>query len=474
MAVKTLTTRVQQKSDTSANWAKATNFTPLKGEIIVYTDLRKIKIGDGVTKVGALEFANSKDAETLTGASLSTILNSSDVEIPTSKAVLDALNGKVDKVDAGSDWNQNDDTQPDYIKNRPFYESISLTTFLEEQQIDFSSSFTTPNPIVQGKTYFVHWDDTEYTIEATGKDIFGDGSIWIPYLEQADGLFTIEGTVMDAADKGTHNVAIYTTELSLKTIDEKFIPDTIARKDDFVVRSVGGSYPDSNGNVNVNYYNVIDRPPIKRGSGTESIMQLGATEASGGGSHAEGYLTTSSGMYSHAEGDSTEASGEGSHAEGRSTKAIGTYSHAEGSATRARGEGSHAEGSGCSSTGKFSHAEGYGTVASSDYQHVEGKFNIEDPNGHYAHIVGNGEPKSDPSNAHTLDWSGNAWFAGDVYTGSTSGTNKDEGSKKLATEEYVDSKQVQPDWNQNDETAADYVKNRPFYTGDTVETVLVE
>ena len=33
---------------------------------------------------------------------------------------------------------------------------------------------------------------------------------------------------------------------------------------------------------------------------------------------------------------------------------------------------------------------------------------------------------------------------------------------------------AQPDWNQNDETAADYIKNRPFYTGDTVETVLVE
>lgn len=61
MAVKTLTTRVQQKSDTSANWAKATNFTPLKGEIIVYTDLNKIKIGDGVTKVGVLEFVNAKD-----------------------------------------------------------------------------------------------------------------------------------------------------------------------------------------------------------------------------------------------------------------------------------------------------------------------------------------------------------------------------------------------------------------------------
>lgn len=34
--------------------------------------------------------------------------------------------------------------------------------------------------------------------------------------------------------------------------------------------------------------------------------------------------------------------------------------------------------------------------------------------------------------------------------------------------------QVQPDWNQNDSTAADYVKNRPFYTGAPMETVLVE
>ena len=33
---------------------------------------------------------------------------------------------------------------------------------------------------------------------------------------------------------------------------------------------------------------------------------------------------------------------------------------------------------------------------------------------------------------------------------------------------------VQPDWNQNDSTAADFVKNRPFYTDNSVETVLVE
>lgn len=39
---------------------------------------------------------NAKDAETITGASLATILNSTDLEIPTSKAVLAALAGKSD------------------------------------------------------------------------------------------------------------------------------------------------------------------------------------------------------------------------------------------------------------------------------------------------------------------------------------------------------------------------------------------
>lgn len=56
MAEKNLTTRIKHKTDTSANWAKAVNFVPLKGEIIVYSDLRKIKVGDGTTKVNSLQF----------------------------------------------------------------------------------------------------------------------------------------------------------------------------------------------------------------------------------------------------------------------------------------------------------------------------------------------------------------------------------------------------------------------------------
>ena len=40
------------------------------------------------------------------------------------------------------DWNQNDNTKPDYVKNRPFYEETETTPILESQQIDFSQSFS--------------------------------------------------------------------------------------------------------------------------------------------------------------------------------------------------------------------------------------------------------------------------------------------------------------------------------------------
>lgn len=59
MANKTFQGRIVQKHDTKANWDKALNFVPLLGEIIIYDDLNDFKIGDGVSKVGELEFAVS-------------------------------------------------------------------------------------------------------------------------------------------------------------------------------------------------------------------------------------------------------------------------------------------------------------------------------------------------------------------------------------------------------------------------------
>ena len=154
-------------------------------------------------------------------------------------------------------------------------------------------------------------------------------------------------------------------------------------------------------------------------TGNVSHAEGAYTIASGNISHAEGGYTTASGDFSHAEGDSSIASGEGSHAEGRYTTAKGSYSHAEGDNTTANGNASHAEGN-------------Y-TIATSANQHVQGKYNIEDTANKYAHIVGNGTSKSTRSNAHTLDWNGNAWYKGKLSQDGTPTEDKD-----LTTKKYVD------------------------------------
>ena len=169
------------------------------------------------------------------------------------------------------------------------------------------------------------------------------------------------------------------------------------------------------------------------------------TVASGRNSHAEGYCTAASGMsahvegdgngatgdYSHAEGFNVEASGEASHAEGHNTAANNEACHAEGVNTVADDTACHAEGYGSKATVRYSHAEGWnteakgeashveglGTIASKSVQHVQGKYNVEDTEGIYTHIVGGGTSTSDRKNIHTIDLQGNAVFAGDVTNG---------------------------------------------------------
>lgn len=159
-------------------------------------------------------------------------------------------------------------------------------------------------------------------------------------------------------------------------------------------------------------------------SGKNSYAGGEHTTAGGRNSHAEGYMTTASGAYSHAEGASTTASGASSHAEGADTIASATYSHAEGYNTTAAGKDSHAEGNYTAAKADHSHTEGWYTTASGTYQHVQGKYNVEDTNNEFAHIVGGGTSETDRKNIHTLDWNGNAIFAGDVKNGN--GVTMDE------------------------------------------------
>ena len=91
---------------------------------------------------------------------------------------------------------------------------------------------------------------------------------------------------------------------------------------------------------------------------------------------------------------------------------VGNVSHSENDSI-ARSDYAHAEGLSTEANGQYSHSEGIGTIASGHGQHVQGSFNIEDTKNKYAHIVGNGSDFG-RSNAHTLDWDGNAWYAGSI------------------------------------------------------------
>lgn len=146
--------------------------------------------------------------------------------------------------------------------------------------------------------------------------------------------------------------------------------------------------------------------------GRGSHAEGGLTHSVGVQSHAEGYMSKSIGMYSHAEGCKTEANGDNSHTEGSETKTTGKHSHAEGFKSHAKGSASHAEGNTTYAGAAYSHTEGNGTQATGEAQHVQGRFNKADKS--LAHIVGNGTDADHRSNAHTLDWDGNAWFAGTV------------------------------------------------------------
>ena len=63
--------RVTLKHDIAANWAKAVNFIPLAGELVIYDgvvengkyiEIPKLKIGDGKTKLADLPFVETANA----------------------------------------------------------------------------------------------------------------------------------------------------------------------------------------------------------------------------------------------------------------------------------------------------------------------------------------------------------------------------------------------------------------------------
>ena len=121
--------------------------------------------------------------------------------------------------------------------------------------------------------------------------------------------------------------------------------------------------------------------------------------------------------------------------------ASGNNSHAEGYGSSATGNAAHAEGYSSLATGAYSHAEGAGTIATADCQHVQGKYNVEDTEELYAHIIGWGDKGTGAvirKNIHTVSTSGDGWFAGKVSAGTIETPANPVNPNDLITKKYLD------------------------------------
>lgn len=317
-----------------------------------------------------------------------------------------------------ADWFVNDPSDPAYVKNRICYTANPVeTTLIEEQTVTIDDGYglyAAPLEgslyLEEGKTYTVKFNGGTYECVAWPNSeldamCIGNGALIGDSEHGNNEPFCFDSYDVGAINLNTSSAGVYTISIGAVVsestqIDPKYLPNS----------------------------NIVN------GSSGFSLRTKGSMEESenykiGSCSFACGYKTTASGPSSHAEGLQTNASGDYSHAEGMSTTASDGCSHAEGMNTTASSLNSHAEGMDTIASGPMSHAEGTGTIATGENQHVQGRYNIEDSAEKYANIVGNGKYTA-RSNIHTLDWSGNAWFAGTVegmaliVKSSTAGSSK--------------------------------------------------
>lgn len=242
-------------------------------------------------------------------------------------------NGNVE-VQSGvqSDWHMNNETNPAFVKNRPFYTGEpSFTEIIPEQTYTLAlqgryamyvdQSGTYPYSLEPDKEYTVVYNGTTY--ELTSSNIEGLGGVGdvnpvltgseptMPFVIGA-GKGILQIIDYTGNTEVTFKISGYNTEI--KQIDVKYIPE-------------------------LPKYMTKENPV---GYGSFSLNRKAGTTV-GPNSHAEGYHTEASGTYSHAEGRNTVASSDYQHVQGKYNieDSAGVYAHIVGNGTESKSSNCH-------------------------------------------------------------------------------------------------------------------------------------
>ena len=151
---------------------------------------------------------------------------------------LASLRGADGKDGMQPDWNQNDETQVDYVKNRPFYTGLVEIVLVEESTLSFvndggfyMTEFPSTFEATVGETYKVYWDGTAYEctcryfngrLHIGNLSFINDGSdTGEPFLMIHNGSGIVCGTP-DTSASHTFSINGFTQEVV--KIDEKYLP----------------------------------------------------------------------------------------------------------------------------------------------------------------------------------------------------------------------------------------------------------
>ncbi|MCM1245976.1 MAG: hypothetical protein NC293_10080 [Roseburia sp.] len=349
---------------------------------------------------------------------------------------------------------EKDYANPYYVKDNFCYYSPYVTEDIDPSNISYSmfdgikgityqplsvSTFGMPWIEAGDRIAVVTEDGNTITTIIQNRTLSGTSSLRDEFTTNGEtATFTSDTTSADASSQNADNIR-QEVETAIEKSEEASQKAEEASKK---TEDMGDHLEDVHKHVNVQEghtgegtYSYKIGPDAGNATGKNAFIAGGkGNSASGNYAHAEGEGCYASGACAHAEGADTEARGGASHAEGQGT-VIGVSTgpahaegyqtkiypgaenaHTEGEKTEARGKNVHVEGYACKAytNAEAAHAEGYGTEAAGQAQHVQGKYNVADHAGKYAHIVGGGTSSSERKNIHTLDWSGNAEFGGDV------------------------------------------------------------
>lgn len=384
-----------------------------------------------------------------------------DDQYPSATAVKKALDNKIDAPQVGKvgevltveeigddgkpkkwktqkvekDWNENDPTKPGYVKNRPFYvvqkEEILGNTEEDYYNACVAAEGTTIAEIIR----CIVIDGVRYEnvkpLYSSSTIAYSIGGHTLKVDRRYGGI-----SLNPAADYYFIKITEEWQKLNYKFLPNSNLVNGNARGS---MRSIVST--EENDDYQLGDYS-IDFSAFGKVFSSYSVLFGMWNEIRGTCSMACGNGNSVEGMESFACGRGNSCTGPYSFCCGSNNTANGVSSVACGTLNESLGRSALAIGENNSVLHDYSVALGYRLITGNAFQTVVGKCNVEDSNALF--IVGNGYTRSNGSvitkydkNAMSVSVTGDAWFAGDVYVHSTSGTNKDDGSVKLATEDQL-------------------------------------